>query len=202
MPLPDGLATCILTGTYLAPDGTALAGQVTFIPSSVLTDPGGVAVLSRIPVTARLQAGTGSFSVVLPTTDNAELGPEGWQWQAIIQVAGATSSFWFLLPSGLGPTADISALTPAGEPPPACATFVSSVNGQTGAVTLADPGAYYTQSFTNTASVTVTHNLGRFPAVTVIDTANDVCIGDIQYLSPDTVQLTFAASFSGTAICN
>lgn len=65
------------------------------------------------------------------------------------------------------------------------------------------PGASsgFTQAFTSQSVVTVTHNLGRFPAVSVIDTADDVCVGDVLHLSVNAVRLTFSAPFSGTAIC-
>jgi hypothetical protein len=199
MPLPGDITTIVLTGTYLAADGSALAGQVSFAPSSVLTDTAGEVILGQFPLPARLQPGTGSFSVALPCTDNAGLSPAGWMWQAVIQVPGSFGHFWFLLPSTLGDTADISSVTPATEPPPPGSVFVSSVNGQSGAVTVS--AGHFTQGFTSLSTVTVAHDLGRFPAITVIDTADDVCVGDVRYLDANTVQLSFSAPFSGTAIC-
>lgn len=47
-----------------------------------------------------------------------------------------------------------------------------------------------------------THNLGKRPAVTVVDSAGTVVIGEVDYLDDNTVRLTFCAAFSGTAYFN
>jgi hypothetical protein len=56
----------------------------------------------------------------------------------------------------------------------------------------------------NTPSNTwvVTHNLGKRPAVVVVDSAEDVVYGQIQYNSDNQVTLTFAGAFSGKAYFN
>lgn len=48
----------------------------------------------------------------------------------------------------------------------------------------------------------ITHNLGKYPAVTVIDSAGDQVEGDLQYLGLNTVRITFGAAFSGRAFFN
>jgi hypothetical protein len=60
----------------------------------------------------------------------------------------------------------------------------------------------YTQSFTSASSVTVTHNLGKYVGVTVLDTAGDECEGDIDQVSINQCVLTFSAPFSGLVVCN
>lgn len=45
----------------------------------------------------------------------------------------------------------------------------------------------------------IVHNLGFMPNVTVIDSAGNRCIGDIEYVDINTVKLTFSAPFSGKA---
>lgn len=45
-------------------------------------------------------------------------------------------------------------------------------------------------------------NLGKRPAVTVVDSAGTVVIGEVDYLDDNTVRLTFCAAFSGTAYFN
>jgi hypothetical protein len=62
--------------------------------------------------------------------------------------------------------------------------------------------ANFTQSFTSAASVTVNHNLGKYPAVTVMDSAGDEVEGDIDYVSINTIRLNFSAPFSGVVSCN
>ena len=60
----------------------------------------------------------------------------------------------------------------------------------------------YTQSFTNSSSVTVTHKLGKYPAVTVINSAKDEVVGNVEYLDPNSLVVSFSASFSGSVLCN
>ena len=49
----------------------------------------------------------------------------------------------------------------------------------------------------------ITHNLDKFPAVTVIDdTDNDVVFGDISYTNSNKLIINFSAPFSGKAFLN
>lgn len=60
----------------------------------------------------------------------------------------------------------------------------------------------YIQAFTVTDTVTVTHNLQKYPSVTVVNSANDVVVGDVTYTNTNTLVVTFSAPFSGTVYCN
>ena len=48
----------------------------------------------------------------------------------------------------------------------------------------------------------VRHDLNKFPSVTVVNSANEVVIGNVKYITADQVQLTFSAAFSGKAYFN
>jgi hypothetical protein len=48
----------------------------------------------------------------------------------------------------------------------------------------------------------VTHNLNKFCSVTVVDTANTVVIGEIEYNSTNQATLTFQSAFAGKAYFN
>ena len=48
----------------------------------------------------------------------------------------------------------------------------------------------------------IEHNLGKFPSITVIDTANTVVTGEYTYDNINNVTLTFSAAFAGTAYLN
>lgn len=48
----------------------------------------------------------------------------------------------------------------------------------------------------------VTHNLNKKPSVTVVDSADSVVIGDVQYINNNQVRLTFVGAFSGKAYFN
>lgn len=48
----------------------------------------------------------------------------------------------------------------------------------------------------------VTHNLNKYPSVTIIDTLDRVVYGEIQYLSANQLKLSFTSNFSGKAYLN
>lgn len=49
---------------------------------------------------------------------------------------------------------------------------------------------------------TLTHNLNRFPSVTIVDSAGTEVIGDVAYTDANTVTATFGSAFSGVAYIN
>lgn len=49
---------------------------------------------------------------------------------------------------------------------------------------------------------TVNHNLGKYPTVTIMDSAGDEVEGDISYVSANTLTLTFHAAMGGVAYLN
>ena len=66
----------------------------------------------------------------------------------------------------------------------------------------------YTNNQSSTSDTwTITHNLNRFPSVTVVDSANTVVIGTIVYNSINQLTITFfaggsAVAFQGKAYLN
>lgn len=48
----------------------------------------------------------------------------------------------------------------------------------------------------------ITHNLGRYPSVTVVDSAGTVVVGEVTYDSENQVTITFVGAFSGYALLN
>lgn len=82
-----------------------------------------------------------------------------------------------------------------------------SINGVelVGAITSRDLGIDQTFVYEqNTLSDewTIDHNLGRFPSVSVIDSAGTVVVGDVRYLNENTIVCSFNAPFIGTAYLN
>jgi hypothetical protein len=49
---------------------------------------------------------------------------------------------------------------------------------------------------------TITHNLDKFPSITIVDTNNNVVNGEAQYQSKNTIVLNFSAAFAGKAYLN
>lgn len=52
------------------------------------------------------------------------------------------------------------------------------------------------------ATWTIAHNLNCFPSVMVVDSAGSVVYGNIEYLSANSLRLTFVAAFGGQAFLN
>ena len=63
------------------------------------------------------------------------------------------------------------------------------------------PTFIFTQAVAATAW-NVNHNLGKFPSITVIDTANTVVTGEYTYIDNSNVTLKFSAAFAGKAYLN
>lgn len=61
---------------------------------------------------------------------------------------------------------------------------------------------YFEQSFSVSNSVSVTHNLNKYPAVTVHDSAGDEVEGNIIHTNLNQLSVTFSAPFSGRITCN
>jgi hypothetical protein len=63
--------------------------------------------------------------------------------------------------------------------------------------------AYYLHTQSVPASVWhVVHGLGRYPSVTVIDSAGEEVDGEVVHLSVSALDILFSAPFSGSAACN
>lgn len=61
----------------------------------------------------------------------------------------------------------------------------------------------YVHTQTVAAAVwTITHNLGKYPSVSIVDSANDEVIGEVRYTNTNEVVVTFSAAFSGKAFLN
>jgi len=46
---------------------------------------------------------------------------------------------------------------------------------------------------------TVTHSLGGYPSVTIVDSAGTEVVGSVEYLDSDTIRVTFNSGFAGRA---
>lgn len=56
----------------------------------------------------------------------------------------------------------------------------------------------------DTASATwfITHNLNKYPAITVVDSAGSIVVGEVKYINSNEVQIYFNGAFSGKAYIN
>ena len=62
--------------------------------------------------------------------------------------------------------------------------------------------SYTHQQPTASATWTITHNMGRFPSISVVDSAGTIVNGVENYTSNNELTITFNAAFSGTAYLN
>ena len=65
----------------------------------------------------------------------------------------------------------------------------------------ADKHFTFTQS-TATNTWNITHNLGKFPSVSVVDSGNTIVYGNIDYIDNNSLTITFSAAFGGKAYMN
>jgi len=82
-------------------------------------------------------------------------------------------------------------------------TKLSELENDAGYITADDIPA--TQSFiheqlTPSSLWLITHNLNKYPSVTVTDSAGNVVIGDVKHVSLNTTEISFSAAFAGKAI--
>lgn len=48
----------------------------------------------------------------------------------------------------------------------------------------------------------VGHNLNKFPSVTIVDSGNNIVIGNVEYIDKNNVIIRFSSEFSGKAYLN
>lgn len=70
------------------------------------------------------------------------------------------------------------------------------------AFVIANDGFIYNGTATASDTWVITHNLFKYVQATVVDTANQVNIGDITYDSLNQITIRFSAPFSGYAYLN
>jgi hypothetical protein len=80
VPLTPNLSTVTLGGQYVDVAGNPIAGQVKFTPRAVLVDGVADQIIMPRTVTVDLDA-TGTFTVVLPATNDASLSPVNFTYR-------------------------------------------------------------------------------------------------------------------------
>lgn len=69
--------------------------------------------------------------------------------------------------------------------------------------TLEDKDKNYVHNQMSASSTwSVQHNLNKFPSVSVVDSGNNMVVGDVEYIDENNLTITFNASFSGKAYIN
>jgi hypothetical protein len=79
VPLPVGLSTVTVSGTYKHPDGTAMSGKLLFTPEPAILTSGTHGTLVLGTIEATLDA-NGAVTATLLATDDADVTPTGWTY--------------------------------------------------------------------------------------------------------------------------
>jgi hypothetical protein len=78
---------------------------------------------------------------------------------------------------------------------------VQGVKGDTGETGASHSTYVHTQSAAS-STWTITHNLSCFPSVSIVDSAGSVVFGEVEYISNNSLRVSFVASFGGKAYLN
>lgn len=65
--------------------------------------------------------------------------------------------------------------------------------------TLPIGGAYVHTQNVSSNTWTITHNLGFYPSVNVVDSGGNTVVGDVTYVSQNVVSISFSSAFGGKA---
>jgi hypothetical protein len=78
-------------------------------------------------------------------------------------------------------------------------TITGTVPSQTLNFVLPIGGNYIHTQNISAPTWVITHNLGYFPSVSVVDNGGNYVVGDVSYISENQVSISFSASFGGKA---
>lgn len=96
---------------------------------------------------------------------------------------------------------DVNTVTVRTTAVPATNEYTVIISGPGAAGGSADKNYVHTQS-TLASTWTVSHGLGKYVAVEVVDSGNSVLYADVVYIDTNTVQINFAAATSGKVYVN
>lgn len=97
-----------------------------------------------------------------------------------------------------GPSGSPGPAGPQGEAGPQGTQGPAGPQGPTGPQGPAGGNYVHTQSV-SASTWNITHNLGFYPAVSIVDNGENVVIGDVTYVSTNALTVSFSASFGGKA---
>lgn len=164
------------------------------------------------PVSVDFSSAGGSPAVQLLACDTEGTQPAGWYWGIdYYWMPGNPPPDYVSVLAANGPTQYLSTLSPpqsvmpmpSGTPNLGNVPQVSQLNPlqvQWQASDSADKN--FTLPFNVASTVTVTHNLGKYPVVSVFDSAGSQVEGDVTYTTLNQLTVSFSAPFSGTVTCD
>jgi len=162
VPLPVGLSTVTVSGTYKHPNGSAMQGKLLFTPEPSILTSGTHGTLVLGTVEATLDA-NGAVSATLLATDDADVTPVGWTYLVQERWYDAPGrSYPLSLPSA-APTVDLADVAPTA---PAEGVYVVVTGPQGPPGSNADAEAYTDAAVaTHTADSTAVHGIADTTAL-------------------------------------
>lgn len=112
MPLPPGLSTVTVSGTYLHPDGTAMRGKLLFRPEPAILTSATHGVLMLGTIEADVDEDTGVASAVLLATDDPDVTPVDWTYRVTERWYDAPERSYPLSLPAATPTVDLADVAP------------------------------------------------------------------------------------------
>lgn len=117
--------------------------------------------------------------------------------QVWVKVSGVWVTVWERsgLPSASGHNSLVGRDEPDAHP-------ISAITGLAEAIADAADKHYTHVQATPSSSWAITHGLGKYPSITVLDSSGQSVEGDVLYVDLNNVTLNFNSGFSGTAVFN
>lgn len=200
--MPSDNATYTVSGTsYRIPQ--RLAG----IPLPIIFGPGGPGWATNQFGSGRCYIQGGLLAVALMPTDLSGLVTDGGQayTYTVVEHMLGGRQFTINVPSASSNPVDLDSLIVANTTTPYAydPRFPLGNEAAVGGTPVSNPTlATFSQAVTNVTTVTVTHNLGVYPEVTILDSAGNQVFANLAFPNVNQVTVTFTRPFTGTIVCN
>lgn len=112
MALPASLSTCTVVGTYVDLQGNPVRGSINFTPQTILKETAANVIIIPVVIQKTFDA-TGSFSVVLPVTNDNDVTPQPFIYTLEENFTGGRTIEIALPLSVAGTTQNLADLLPA-----------------------------------------------------------------------------------------
>lgn len=138
MTLVADWTTIPVHGKWERLDGTAESGRVTFVPTGgVFIDAASQTVVMGSTFVSALDV-NGEITTTLPATNDPDVTGQPFVYTVTAELTTGTTSFLLSVPFDTVGTLELASVTPATDPGPPPATYVQSINGHSGVLTLTD----------------------------------------------------------------
>ena len=112
MALPASLSTCTVVGTYVDLQGNPVRGSINFTPQTILKETAANVIIIPVVIQKTFDA-TGSFSIVLPVTNDTDVTPQPFIYTIEENFTGGRTIEIALPLSVAGTTQNLADLLPA-----------------------------------------------------------------------------------------